>query len=68
MRGLRAGPDVVGAVLLLLAPVRHGAGALRKYPDKPIRLVVPFPPGGPTDVFARVLVGRPAPSSSASRW
>jgi tripartite-type tricarboxylate transporter receptor subunit TctC len=30
-------------------------GAEQKYPDRPIRMIVPFPPGGPIDTMARVV-------------
>ncbi|HEV7983669.1 MAG TPA: tripartite tricarboxylate transporter substrate binding protein [Xanthobacteraceae bacterium] len=49
-------------VRLLIAVIALGMSAAaapaQTYPSRPIKLIVPFPPGGPVDVMARVVAQR----------
>ena len=54
-------------VLLLLSVsfVSTSSLANTEFPDKPVRLIIPYPPGGGTDILARLIASK---VSEAMRW
>ena len=51
-------------LLTLLACAAIAPAWAQTYPAKPVRLIVPFPPGASTDLFARVIATRFSETSS----
>lgn len=50
---------VLGVAALLATP---SAGSAENFPSKPIKLIVPFPAGGPADAIARLIAEKTASS------
>jgi len=49
---------VVPAAVLLSALLPAPASAQQAWPTRPMRLIVPYPPGGPTDIIGRAINDR----------
>lgn len=50
------------AALLMLAGTAASANAQDNFPNRPIRIVIPYAPGSVTDVFARIVADKMAPA------
>ncbi|MDQ2140235.1 tripartite tricarboxylate transporter substrate binding protein [Alcaligenaceae bacterium B3P038] len=58
MKWMKTLPYLLAAAVSMGTPASATA---QSYPDKPIRLILPFPPGGVTDILARALGEKLAP-------
>jgi len=58
VRVFRLVSATLGAILATIAFAQN-------FPDKPIRLIVPFPPGGGTDIFSRTVANK---LTQDSKW
>src|SRR6476469_8733715 len=61
-RRLLGAHAVLPAIATVLSLAMFGASAAERFPVKPVRIVVPFPAGGSTDLIARQLGQRLAES------
>jgi tripartite-type tricarboxylate transporter receptor subunit TctC len=53
MRRIAVAFKFVGVVLLAASPAALAQGAPESYPNKAIRIIIPFPPGGTSDIIGR---------------
>jgi len=46
---------LAAAVAVLIIACSHGQGWAQSYPAKPVRVVIPWPPGGSNDIVGRIV-------------
>lgn len=53
---------VTATMLALALPASLGVHAQGSWPDKPVRFIVPLPPGGPSDIVLRAAIDKMQPA------
>ena len=46
---------ITALIIAMCAVLASGAAHAQSYPSKPIRFIVPFPPGGGNDIVGRIV-------------